>query len=69
MTDQTPALCLVKLKRVWLRSPENVMGALFTCPFCGVLDTWTKSEDHVFHPSGKLMDVLGIEDRGVKSVG
>ncbi len=63
LLNETYALCLVANTTVWLKSPHDVIGSLFTCPVCGVIDTADKTEQHVFSPHKTLLERLGIENR------
>jgi hypothetical protein len=54
----TSGYCLVEMKAVYLTHPTDVMGSLFTCPCCGVLDTKDRCDYHVFNPSAPLITVL-----------
>ncbi len=50
--------CLNENKQVELTSPLGVMGALFSCPYCGTLWKTAEEQDHVFNPSPLLIERL-----------
>ena len=53
-----PGYCLVEMKSVYITHPTDVMGSLFTCPCCGLIDDQEKTDHHVFNPSAPLITAL-----------
>lgn len=50
--------CLVKMVKTRFSWPTDVMGSLFTCPFCGSIDEVVAYSRHVFNPSVPLVEAL-----------
>jgi hypothetical protein len=50
--------CLNQDKQVELTCQYGVMGGLYTCPYCGLLDKRVEEQDHVFEPSKPLLNRL-----------
>lgn len=54
----TDGYCLVKMVKTRFSWPTDVMGSLFTCPFCGSIDEVASDSRHVFNPSYLLVAAL-----------
>lgn len=50
--------CLVEDRRITFHLQLGVIGALYTCPFCGTLYERVQESKHVIHPSEPLLERL-----------
>ena len=56
--EKTAGWCLNEDKLVELTCPFGVVGALFSCPYCGSLWKRPEEQDHIFNPSRPLVERL-----------
>ena len=60
-----PIYCLNEMKDCVATYPKDVMGALFTCPFCGFIEN---RDEHIFEPSDKLIRLLDFAKEAMSRV-
>jgi hypothetical protein len=53
-----PVWCLVEDELVTFEYSDLAFGGHYECPYCGVLNTQDKGNDHVFNPFPKLLSRL-----------
>jgi hypothetical protein len=50
--------CLKAMLKTSFSWPTGVIGALYSCPYCGLIDEITVNSRHVFNPSIPLVEAL-----------
>ena len=60
-------LCLVEMRVVKFKA-ENPPGSLFSCPYCGLIDTEEREDWHMYNVEKPLLWRLDIIDTPVSRV-
>ena len=50
--------CLKREKKTKFFAPKDIIGTLFSCPFCGIIRDNSINSFHVFNPSKPLLSYL-----------
>lgn len=56
--DEFIGFCLRHRVKVVITAPHGIIGSLYSCPLCGIIDEQYNNLEHVIKPSKPLLNYL-----------